>query len=236
MRKFRRVTALLAAVAILALAVPQVAFAYSQSKLDKCLQIIQLAREIGLPDSDPIIQRASEVYWKEYNGQSYGTTTVPYYGTPAPTNYSTSYNFNSYNYYSGVLDVYDSGTESDAVILARIMHYYAHAYTDKRVLAAVGWAVLNSVDSYGGTASIASVAGNFQYNSNESTTNDAGQSLLPLARDVIFRWRAGKAGIVNNGRVLPSDYAWVWRDGNTVYVRRGSLNGENWNYSQESPY
>ena len=148
--------------------------------------------------------------------------------------YNGAYNYPAYNYYGGVLNVYDAGTEGQAVILAKIIHLYAHGVASQTQQACVGWAVLNSVDASGGGVDIGAIAPNFHYNGAEATTDDFGRDLMPLARDIIFRWKAGRAGISNNGRVLPLSYCYVTSTGTAVTFTDGI--GSAWNFSAVSPY
>ncbi|MBR3324285.1 hypothetical protein IKG24_01965 [Candidatus Saccharibacteria bacterium] len=153
------------------------------------------------------------------------------------TAYNNAYNYNSYNYYGGVLDVYDANTEGQAQILAKIINLYAHGVASQTGQACVGWAVMNSVDASSGGADIGAVAPNFHYDASRPTSDDFGRDLMPLARDIVFRWKAGRAGIGNNGRVLPGGYCWVWSTGDTLAFRNTpSESGAIWNYSSPSPY
>lgn len=154
-------------------------------------------------------------------------------------NYNYNYNnaFNNYNFYGGILDVYDGSTEDQATVLARIMNIYAHGVASQTAQASVGWSVMNSVDASGKGANVCTVAGNFGYDYNGNITDDFGRSLLPLARDIIFRWKAGRAGIAANGRVLPGGYYYVTSTGNAVSVTTGpNGSGTIWNYSYATPY
>lgn len=134
-----------------------------------------------------------------------------------PCQPNTNYNgYSGYNFYGGILDVYDANTESQAAVLARIINIYAHGVASRAQQAAVGWAVVNSVDASGRGVNICTVAPNFHYDYGKNITDDYGRNLLPLARDIIFRWKAGKAGISNNGRVLPPGYYYVASNGSAV--------------------
>ena len=152
-------------------------------------------------------------------------------------NYNNSYNYGSYNYYGGVLDIYDGSTEDQAVVLARIINIYAHGVASQTAQAGVGWAVMNSVDASGKGASVCTVAGNFRYDYNGNITDDFGRSLLPLARDIIFRWKAGRAGIGSNGRVVPGGYCYVVSTGNNIAITTAPNGGGGiWNFSYRTPY
>lgn len=131
-------------------------------------------------------------------------------------NYLNYNNYSNYNFYAGILDVYDGSTEDQATVLARIINIYAHGVASQTAQAAVGWAVMNSVDASGRGANVCTVAGNFNYDYNGNVTDDFGRNLLPLARDILLRWKAGRAGCGSNGRVLPSGYYYVTSTGGAV--------------------
>jgi len=153
-------------------------------------------------------------------------------------NYNNAYNtYSGYNYYGGILDIYDGSTEDQAMVLARIMNIYAHGVASQTAQAGVGWAVMNSVDASGKGANVCTVAGNFNYDYNANITDDYGRSLLPLARDILLRWKAGRAGIANNGRVVPGGYYYVLSAGNAIAITTGpNGSGSVWNFSYKTPY
>ena len=162
-----------------------------------------------------------------------------YWNNNCNWNNNNNYNngFNNYNFYGGVLDVYDGSTEDQAVVLARIINIYAHGVASQTAQAGVGWAVMNSVDASGKGASVCTVAGNFGYDYNGNLTDDFGRSLLPLARDIIFRWKAGRSGIASNGRVVPGGYYYVTSTGNMIAITTGpNGSGGVWNFSYKTPY
>lgn len=151
-------------------------------------------------------------------------------------NYS-NYSYTGYNYYGGVLNMYVAETESQAVILAKIIHRYGYGVASQTQQAGIAWSVLNSVDASGYGATVNTVAGNFGYNAAEATTDNFGRDLIPLARDVLWRWRAEKNGISANGRVLPTGYNYVWSDGSTAWFRTTpNESGAIWGWGYASPY
>ena len=150
-----------------------------------------------------------DYYWNKYYYDNNRNNNRNYYQQPTNT-------YGGYNFYSGILDVYDANTESQALVLARIMNIYAHGSASRGQQAAVGWTVMNSVDASRGGVNICTVAPNFNYDYSNNVIDDYGRNLLPLARDIIFRWKAGKAGVSNNGRVLPSGYYYVSSNGSVV--------------------
>ena len=156
---------------------------------------------------------------------------------PNTTNNNSSYNlYSGYNYYSGILNVYDTATENQAVILAKIIYLYGHGVSSVTSQACVGWTVMNSIDASGGGVDIGAIAPNFHYDASLPTTDDFGRDLLPLARDIILRWKAGRAGIANNGRVLPSCYYYATSTGSAVTFTTAPSGGTVWNYSYTTPY
>ena len=150
-------------------------------------------------------------YWRKHHDKYHNN-----YNNYNNNNYQPNANYSGYNFYSGILDVYDASTENQATVLARIINIYAHGVSSRAQQAAVGWAVLNSVDASSRGVNICTVAPNFNYDYGNNVTDDYGRNLLPLARDIIFRWKAGRAGISNNGRVLPSGYYYVASTGSAV--------------------
>lgn len=162
-------------------------------------------------------------YYVADDGCTYTCDKPPYFDNNnncsnncPPNNNYYNYNYNGYNFYGGILDVYDGSTEDQATVLARIINIYAHGVASQTAQAAVGWAVMNSVDASGRGANVCTVAGNFNYDYNGNVTDDFGRSLLPLARDILFRWKAGRAGCGSNGRVLPGGYFYVTSTGGAV--------------------
>lgn len=152
-------------------------------------------------------------------------------------NYANSNNgYNNYNYYGGILNVYDGASEYQASILAKIIYLYGHGVASQTQQACIGWTVMNSVDLSTNT-DIGSIAPLFHYDANKPTVDDFGRNLMPLARDIIFRWKAGRSGVQNNGRVLPAGYCYVWSTGSTVAFRSSAdQNSPAWGYSYTSPY
>ena len=161
----------------------------------------------------------------------------PNYNKPKENLYGNINDYSGYNFYAGVLNIYDSNTEDQAAVLARIMTIYAHGVASQTAQACVGWAVMNSVDASSAGTTVCDVASNFAYDYNALTIDDFGRDLTPLARDIIFRWKAGRAGISSNGRVLPSGYCYVWSTGSILTFRTTpNESSAAWNYSLPSPY
>lgn len=142
-------------------------------------------------------------------------------------------NYTAGNYYNGIINAYDSSSEAEATILAKIIYIFGRSVASQTAQACIGWTVMNNVDL--SRTNITTVAPNFNYNSAIPTVDDSGRDLLPLARDIIYRWKAGKAGIANNGRVLPTNYYYVTSAGSIVTFTT-TPGGAAWNFSYASPY
>ena len=97
----------------------------------------------------------------------------------------------------------------------------------------MGWAFLN----YAGSSSLASKTGAFSdYNPNSPTTDDFGRDLQLLARDILFRYQAEKAGVAQVGRVLPKEYTWIWVEGDGTVYFRTSQYGANYQFATSGQY
>ncbi|MBQ3293008.1 hypothetical protein IJG93_01710 [Candidatus Saccharibacteria bacterium] len=189
-------------------------------------------------------RKKAEKEWKEYEEkmrkyeedmQRYNEDMRRYYGNSTTPNYGYN-NYSGYNFYGGVINAYDAATENQAVILAKIIYLYGHGVSSVTSQACVGWTVMNSIDASGGGVDIGTIAPNFHYDASLPTTDDFGRDLLPLARDIILRWKAGRAGIANNGRVLPSGYLYATSTGSAVTFTTAPNGGSIWNYSYTTPY
>lgn len=169
--------------------------------------------------------------------QTYSYQPCNYSYSQQATNKSSQYNYNGYNYYSGVMNMYVTEWEDQAKILAQIIYMYGYGVSSQTQQACIGWAVLNSADASGYNATVYTVANNFGSYSGCPTTDAYGRDLMPLARDLIWRWKAGKNGISSNGRVMPQGYNYVWSDGTSVWFRTTpNESGNVWNFSYSTPY
>jgi|GEM_PF-1882602 len=147
--------------------------------------------------------------------------------------------YDGYNLYDGVLDVYDSSYRTMATKLAKIIYAYGHDVYSQTEQAAIGWIVLNNIDYAGKNATIDTVIKYFDYKSSYKTTDDWGRDLTDLAHDLIYRWQLGKKSSYTGetGRVLPSDYLWIYTaDGEHYFRNSTDKNAKNWDWSLRTPY
>ena len=170
-------------------------------------EIAEKARGIGLPEDNPIITEAKRVWQEE----------------------ETKQNLESYG-----LGTY--WTQTDAVMLARLIYAEARGVGSTMEKAAVVWCVLNRVDDSGASISKVITAPNqFAYSRN-APTKCSGEDYTVLARDVLSRWSMEKDGLTDVGRVLPREYMWFYGSGGHNWFRDSVKGGQRWDWSLGNPY
>lgn len=129
-------------------------------------------------------------------------------------------------------------TQSDAVMMARVMYLEARGIQSKTEIACIGWTILNRVDAKfkPSIAAVITAPNQFAYASNAKTVSDHEYNLVDLATDVLTRWSREKSGQANVGRVLPLGYCWYSGNGSHNYFRNKYKGGTRWGYSLPSPY
>lgn len=180
----------------------------------KANQIANVARSMGLPESNPIIVEASRIWWEEETAK-------------AERAEAERMAFLNEHY-------------SDAVAMAKVVYCEAQGIGDKRELSMICWTILNRVDSgkYGGSIyAIITAPSQFAYRSTAPTVNQKGVDLLALAQDVLLRWYREKQGETNVGRTLPPGYCFYYGDGKHNYFRTSDRGkGSLWFEGYGNPY
>lgn len=230
-------------------------------------EIAELARGMGLPESDPIITRAQEIWWEEQRaaetphpsaeptpspqGEGFGNAEpTPEDEVPTPeeiepepsnTDPTQSNTSESVDLYSGVLDysvTYDADTETEAIMLAKLIRGEARGIWSQTEQACIVWTVLNRVDAgmYSSVYAAITAPYQFAYNSGASTYDDYGRDLTALARDVLYRWKLERSGQTDVGRVLPAGYCWYSGDGRHNYFRASYYGQGSLYFGLTSPY
>lgn len=128
-------------------------------------------------------------------------------------------------------------TDEEFEIMAKILYREARGVKSKAEQAAVIWCILNRVDDgqWGDTIKeVATYPGQFAWI--PDTTVD--QELLMLVADVCERWNLEKAGAIDVGRTLPSDYLFFHSNGDHMenlftQVYKGT---DYWDWGLPSPY
>lgn len=196
------------------------------SRQETAHEIAELGRSIGLPEDDPIIVRAQEIWWEDALPQS-ATQTAPSEREP--------------DLWAGVLPysiTYDASYETEAVMIARIIYGEARGIWSQTEQACIVWTICNRVDAgmAGSVYSAITAPYQFAYRSSAPTADDYGRDLVALARDVLYRWGLERDGQTDVGRVLPRGYCWYSGDGRHNYFRASySGSGAVW-FGLESPY
>ena len=121
--------------------------------------------------------------------------------------------------------------------MAKILYREARGVKSKAEQAAVIWCILNRVDDgqWGDTIKeVATYPGQFAW----IPDTPVDQELLMLVADVCERWNLEKAGDLDVGRTLPSDYLFFHSNGDHMenlftQVYKGT---DYWDWSLPSPY
>ena len=120
-------------------------------------------------------------------------------------------------------------------MIAKVLYREARGITDKAQVAAVGWCILNRVDSPNYSNSIIEVITSpAQFAWYENTYIEP--ELLWLAEDIVYRWLLEKEGVKDSGRTLPQGYFFFEGDGQYNYFRQYYDSTEIWDWSLPSPY
>lgn len=207
MKNLRKI-AILVLIIVMAFALCTPALAAWTTKQEKAHEIAEIARSIGLPEDDPIIERARTIWWDEY-----------YRVMAQPKPVEKTYNIPQ--------------EEIDA--LARTIWGEARGVPSKAEQAAVAWCVLNRVDAgYGATVlEVVSAPGQFVGYSPYYPVTD---ELAELAKDVLTRWYREKDGETDVGRTLPPGYYYFNGSGGHNWFRKEFRSSTYWDWSLPDPY
>lgn len=128
-------------------------------------------------------------------------------------------------------------TESDALMMAKVMYGEACGIRSMTEVACIGWTILNRVDAgWGSIAEVITAPYQFYYLAGAPTVSQTGIDLYALACDVLTRWEREHNGELYVGRVLPSDYMWYGGDGAHNHFRTAYSGGMIWDYSWGTVY
>lgn len=125
-------------------------------------------------------------------------------------------------------------TDEEVIVLAKMLYGEARGVPSKMEQAGCVWCVCNRCDVYNeGVVEITTAPYQFVgYDPNNPILDE----LYDLCEDVLSRWYAEKAGEVNVGRVLPSDFLYFYGDGQHNYFRNEYKGGTTWDWSYPNPY
>lgn len=125
-------------------------------------------------------------------------------------------------------------TDYDAELIGRTIWGEAGGVKDPAERAAVAWCILNRVDAWGQT--IEQVVTKPRQFTGYRPKGDCPQEHIDMARDVLERWAAEKAGEENVGRVLPAGYLYFLGDGKHNHFTIEWKGTNTWDWSLTSPY
>lgn len=201
------------------------AAAYRHNEIQtKAHEIAELARSMGLSEDNPIIVEASRIWWAENEADTTETKSAAEEVAEKET--------------ASLEGVYYTNLNTVATMIAKTIYGEARGTYSITEQACIIWTMLNRVDAgYGTLEEVITAKYQFAYRSHFPTTDDYGRDLTELAKDVISRWEAEKAGEADVGRVLPQGYLWYSGDGHHNYFRNSySGSSQRWDYSLPSPY
>lgn len=197
-------------VVVVCMLVSSVGFTYYHTeRQEKAHEIAEIARSMGLPENDPIIIRASQIWWEEEMTKEPDTISVT-----------------------------GEDRERIVTMIAKVIFGEARGVESVTEQACIVWTILNRVDAgYGNIEDVVTAANQFAYDDSFPTVDDYGRDLKELAEDVICRWEREHAGETDVGRVLPSNYLYYGGRNGHNYFRPECYNFSNlWDYSLGTPY
>ena len=152
-------------------------------------QIANIARSMGLAESNPIITEASRLWWEEQ-------AAIEEAKRVEEAQFLSDYH-------------------NEAVMIAKVMYCEARGINSKKELSMIAWTILNRYDA-GFASSISRVItapNQFAYRASARTVSDHGIDLVALAEDVLLRWHRENLGETDVGRTLPKGYCYYKGNG-----------------------
>jgi len=140
-----------------------------------------------------------------------------------------------------VLDIdYGLYSEADVIALAQMAYGEAWVTQSDTEMAASMWCALNRLDSgdpfYASCDSVYDIVSqNMQFHG-YSPNHPVMERLENLARDVLSRWAAEKAGATDVGRTLPAEFCFFYGDGFRNHYTTEYQGGITYDWSLNSPY
>lgn len=126
-------------------------------------------------------------------------------------------------------------TDSDIVMLAKLVWGEARGVKSETEQAAVIWCILNRVDALAWPNTIEGVVTQPHQFVGYNPDYPATEKLRAIAEDVLYRWYMESTG-ADTMRVLPREYTYFTGDGERNYFRKDYEGGGYWDWSLVSPY
>lgn len=124
----------------------------------------------------------------------------------------------------------------DIAILAKTIYGEAGIVASRARQAAVGWCILNRVDSEGFADTIREVVTAPHQFAGYRADCEPPEEFIELARDVLIRHHREAEGEENVGRTLPKNYMWFTGNGKENTFTDKWKDGRKWDWSLPSPY
>ena len=125
-------------------------------------------------------------------------------------------------------------TDEEVIVLAKMLWGEARGVSSDAEKAACVWCALNRVDhGYGDIITVVTTPKQFV---GYQESNPVDDELITLCIDVLTCWYAEKDGQTEGGRVLPSEYLFIFGNGERNHFRTDYKNGTVWDWSLPSPY
>lgn len=173
-------------------------------------QIANIARSVGLAETNPIITEASRIWWEEENAKAKQAEAE--------------------------LQAFLDEHYADAVAMAGVMFAEARGL-DKREMSMVCWCILNRWDTQRFGSTLSSVIwAKSQFAHSNRTMSDDGTDLVWLAQDVLTRWYREQKGEENVGRTLPQGLCYYYGNGRHNLFRARNSGTGSYNFGLWNPY
>lgn len=126
--------------------------------------------------------------------------------------------------------------EAEVAYIAKTIFGEAGVVSSKARRAAVGWCILNRVDSpiFPNTVEAVVTAPSQFHGYSEDC--EPPESYYELARDILTRYHREQQGETDAGRTLPQDYLYFWGDGKENHFTKDWRGKDYWNWSLPDPY
>lgn len=126
--------------------------------------------------------------------------------------------------------------EAEVAYIAKTIFGEAGVVRSKARRAAVGWCILNRVDSPTFPDTVeAVVTAPAQFHGYREDCEPP-ESYYELARDILTRYHREQQGEADAGRTLPQGYLYFWGDGKENHFTKDWLGKDYWNWSLPDPY
>lgn len=126
--------------------------------------------------------------------------------------------------------------EAEVAYIAKTIFGEAGVVRSKARRAAVGWCILNRVDSPIFPDTVEAVVTAPSQFHGYSADSEPPESYYELARDILTRYHREQQGEADVGRTLPKGYCFFWGDGKENHFTTEWRGSSYWSWSLPNPY